>query len=325
MSETTALARPADVTVMQSREQHVQTFGREQVELLKRTICKGATDDELALFKGVCERLGLDPFARQIFAVKRWDNSEKRNVMQAQTSIDGFRLIAERSGKYAGQTPPEWCGPDGKWVEVWLAQKPPAAARCGVIRKDFQQPVYAVARYDAYVQTKREGGPNSVWAKMPDVMVHKCAESLALRKAFPQELSGIYTGEEMGQADSAQPEAPDPPGPKVLASPITGRVIPEQLIPVVESIQRESTAIQPAFSAMEKALIHKGGDRGKAEYERVINEFSASIEKKKRTRGHYVEVLLDMWEAMESLESAAPAAEERASEEYVAEESDVPF
>ncbi len=182
------------------------SFDPEKIELMKRTIARGASEDELALFIEQCSRTGLDPFARQIYSVRRkqW-NSQSRSYEEAQViqvSIDGFRLIADRTHKYAGQVGPWWCGPDGEWVEVWLSDEPPSAARVGVMRHDFQQPLYAVALYKSYVQTNAYGEPVSRWKTDPAGMLAKCAEALALRRAFPHELSGLYTTEEMGQADN---------------------------------------------------------------------------------------------------------------------------
>lgn len=167
-----------------------QEFSADQISMIKNIIARGASDDELKLFLYQASRTGLDPLSRQIYAIKI------DGKLTVQTSIDGLRLIAERTGKYAGQLGPQWCGKDGVWVDVWTQPEPPFAARVAALRNDFKEPLWGVARFDAYAQRK-DGKLNYIWSKMPDVMIAKCAEALALRKAFPQELSGLYTNDEI--------------------------------------------------------------------------------------------------------------------------------
>lgn len=191
-----------------SKKQAVEiSFTDEQIQLIKSQIAPKATNDELKLFLNQCKRTGLDPFARQIYAIHRKSNNEEK--MSIQTSIDGFRVIAERSGDYAGQDEPVFNEVDGKIISCKVtvyrfksAQKYAIptryAAAVGVVYWDEY-----VQLVDEYVNGKKTGvkKPSSMWAKMPHTMLSKVAEAQALRKAYPQDLSGLYTGEEMTQAD----------------------------------------------------------------------------------------------------------------------------
>jgi len=159
----------------------------EQTQLISTTIAPGCSNDELRLFAYACQRTGLDPFSKQIYAIKRGGK------MTIQAGIDGLRAIAERTGQLDGSET-YWCGDDGVWADMWLNSKPPAAAKTVLHRKGAAHPFVGVARFADY------NAGQGLWSKMPAAMIAKCSEALALRKAFPADMSGVYSTDEMDQA-----------------------------------------------------------------------------------------------------------------------------
>jgi phage recombination protein Bet len=158
------------------------SFSQEQIDLIKKQIAPKATDNELKLFMYQCQRTGLDPLTRQIYCI------HIGSKMTIQTSIDGFRVIAERSGDYAGQDEPIFTEENGKII----------SCKVTVYRFKGEQR-YPAAVGVAYMSEYNAGTP--IWSKMPHTMISKCAEAVALRKAYPQDLSGLYTSDEMQQAE----------------------------------------------------------------------------------------------------------------------------
>lgn len=174
-------------------------WNQHQLAALTQLGVDRATPADLGVFMHVCQRTGLDPFARQIYLVRR----DGKQVIQ--TGIDGYRLIARRSVDRAREklsiSAPEWCDAEGKWHEVWIAEGYPSAARVIVYRDGEAFP--AIALWREYVQMTTDNGQRRVtrmWDTRPAGQLAKCAEALALRKAFPQDLSGIYVDEEMQAA-----------------------------------------------------------------------------------------------------------------------------
>lgn len=203
-----ALAGRTDLVI--DPNQHMWTD--DQLAVIRQIGTQNATPADLKLFFHQCVRTGLDPFARQIYLV------EYGGKATIQTGIDGFRVVARRAADQAAvplaYEDTKWCGPDGKWVDVWLSVEPPAAARAAVIRGGER--FSAVCVFAEFVGTKREYGPdkrptgrmvpNSMWTSKPAHMIGKCAEAAALRKAFPQDLGGVYIGEEMDHRATVQGE-----------------------------------------------------------------------------------------------------------------------
>ena len=236
----------------------VTTFNPSQLDLIKNQIAKGCTDGEIEYFIGVCQRTGLDPFQRQIYAIRRKDNKVEK--MTIQTGIDGYRLIADRTGRYAGSDDPiHHCDAAGNLtrstVTVW---KIVSGVRCSFT---------ASALFDEYVQQS-----SPMWTKMKFTMLAKCAEALALRKAFPADLSGLYTTEEMMQSENGNDrpqggndrpplDAPKPspkPSPRALPAPVAAAVAtvaPVELKPISPEQLKEMSFLlkQINFSAEKKA------------------------------------------------------------------------
>jgi phage recombination protein Bet len=173
-------------TELTTRTTTTLAYSDEQIHTLRTTICSELSDSELALFLEMVKGYGLDPFSRQIYALKTGGK------LTPVTSIDGLRLIAQRSGQYAGQRAPEFTADGEKWTSVWLAAAPPAACRVSVLRKDWAEPLTVTYTWREYTG----GKAGHMQQKMPAHMLAKATEALALRKAFPNELAGLYTGDE---------------------------------------------------------------------------------------------------------------------------------
>lgn len=219
-----------DTTIVKGGE-----FSPDQIALLKTTVAKGCSDDELKLFLHVCQRSGLDPFARQIYAIKRKNRRTNTEEMTIQTGIDGYRVIAERTGKYAP-------GPEPKYNYDKEGRLISATSSVFKLVGDRWFEVSATAFFVEYVQ---EG--NQLWGKLPHVMLSKVAESLCLRRAFPNELSGVYTHEEMAQAESGAIKMPE----KKTAQPPVLSQAPETPIemegPLIFSPISEEPSVQEAI------------------------------------------------------------------------------
>jgi phage recombination protein Bet len=201
------------------------------IEILRASLSE-ATDLDFKRFIRVCERTRLDPITRQIYG--RVQN-EKVKGRQGQadtwkkslviiTGIDGFRALAAHTGEYQGQTKPEWyyskLGAEPEWHEAFIpstdskgrAISVPEVARVGVWRQNFREPCYGVANFEGFADYKynkesKEWYLGVFWEKLGAHMIAKVAEAQAFRKAFPQELGGIYIEEEVSDLTEEEREA----------------------------------------------------------------------------------------------------------------------
>ncbi|WP_454044387.1 phage recombination protein Bet [Cellulosimicrobium sp. Marseille-Q8652] len=236
-----------------SIDPHQSAWTEQQVATLRHIGVENATQGDLDVFFHVVRRTGLDPFARQIYMIGRWSPNGTKFTIQ--TGIDGFRLIGRRAANASGESiavgAPEWAREDGQWMPVWSPSwGQPIAARVTIHRNG--NPFTAIALFEEYKQTKRDGTLTQMWAQRPAGQIAKCAEALAWRMAFPQDLGGIYADEEMRQADRPAPAGPTPAG-RVTASEIIGEPTPADADVVDAEVV--ANAPVPATAQQRKAVI----------------------------------------------------------------------
>lgn len=204
-------------------------FTQEQKDLIKTVLFKGATDVEIAFYWNVAERLKLDPFKRQIHAMKRYNSAMEKDEMQFMVSIEGLRSIASRcktdDGKdaYAGSTKPVFTWKDAEKTKLDSAEVTVYRIVQGEPREFTAEVFYdecvqtkGVWEWNPQKQKKEKTGeePNSMWRKRPRGQLGKCAEAAALRKAFPEETGGVYIEDELPEHGDEKPQKPERPRPE---------------------------------------------------------------------------------------------------------------
>ena len=196
-------------------------FTTEQRKMIRDSFLNGASEPEAAMLMELARVRKLNPITRQIHFVKRWDSNKRCEVWSAQVGIDGFRSIAERTGRYDGQDEPEFEYDDKGAMKL---------CRVKVYRKDWSRPSVGLAHFTEYAQytkdkTTQAKSLNSMWATKPHIMLAKCAEALAFRKAFPEDMSGLYSSEEMGGNGEPPEPPPEPPKPGKTQTAVVKEII----------------------------------------------------------------------------------------------------
>lgn len=235
-------------------------FSASEVDVIKSVIAKGATDTEFKMFIAMAQKLGLDPLSKQIHCVKRrakLPNGEWGEAMTITVGIDGYRLVADRTGRYCpGRAPTYEYDGNGRVTS--------ATAYVLKLAGNAWHEVSAVAFWDEYAQTNRDGQPTAMWAKMPRLMLAKCAEALALRRAFPAELSGVYTDDEMAQA---QNDAPAPVIHQIERQPQPTQAPSRLVAETHDYISRAQKALEGDLPQHERDALVLGLDHAKQSLE----------------------------------------------------------
>jgi phage recombination protein Bet len=226
-----------------------QQFSAEDIQVIKNTICRGASDAELGMFLATCRSTGLNPFMKQIHAVMRNVNLGTRDApkwekqMTIVVGIDGYRVVRDRlvdaagNSFFDGMDGPQWSNDGVNWEDAWFDTKPPKLARVAIYRKGISRPFVAQARWDAYNQK------NSMWDTMGAEQLAKCAEALALRRAFPADMAALPSG---SIADLEPPDLDSLPAP--VANLINGPAVLDAEFGEVMASDEQQTAIKKLWN-----------------------------------------------------------------------------
>jgi len=151
---------------------------------LKSQIARNLTEGEFKMFLYICSSRNLNPLNREIYA------SNIGGKMTILTSIDGFRVIAERTKMYA----------PGKDTEFLTGDKGQLLGAKVYVKKKTADGTWHEVSATAFLHEYTTN--QNLWKKMPSVMIEKCAEARALRRSFPESLAGLYSEDEMEQANN---------------------------------------------------------------------------------------------------------------------------
>jgi len=256
----------------------------EQRAMIRAQYARGADDQEFAVLMEQARLKRLNPLLGQIHFVKRW--TRDGDVWATQTSIDGFRSIADDTGLYDGQDEPEFVYEDianTKTGEVM--GKRLVSAKVKVYRKDISRPFPAIVHMEEFVQKTKNGDVTKMWHEKPHVMLAKCAEAAALRRAFPQDLGDLYTKEELaateeqqniGQQIAGSLQAPPKPGAALQLDAALERI---RTVSSMEKADDLANELSPTFKGKksERALIAEAFKRRRVELATKEQELPGEI------------------------------------------------
>ena len=245
-------------------------FTQEQERVILETCCGGASPSEARALIAIAEARGLNPILGECYFVKRYDTKAGRDVWAVQASIDSFRIKAEQTGLYAGQDEPEYEHDAEGFIVL---------ARVRVYRKDWPRPSVGIARWSEYAQTTKDGTPTKFWKQMPYNQLAKCAEALAIRKAFPAVLAQIYTSDEMQQADNESPTDAPRSAPRQMTAPAPVQIDERAFAELCERVDAAERSAQLNSVANDAVKAVKAG---KITRENVETLRIAVLDKRKR-------------------------------------------